>query len=109
MIPGNSLGLNPSGGPLVLTLLSITWNDAKDDALIDRVAKDLISRIEVLAKAAGLFNEYKYLNYAANFQNPIASYGPASLENLREVSRKYDPTGVFQDRVPGGFKLFFSK
>jgi hypothetical protein len=25
---------------------------------------------------------------------------------LKEVARKYDPTGVFQRQVPGGFKLY---
>jgi len=25
---------------------------------------------------------------------------------MREVARKYDPTGIFQTQVPGGFKLF---
>lgn len=104
-IPGNSLGLKASEGPLVLCLLSITWNLTKDDALINNVAKNLIGRIENATKAAGLFNEYQYLNYAAKFQRPILSYGAASNAELRRVSKKYDPTGLFQTAVPGGFKL----
>lgn len=106
VVPGNSLGLNASEGPLVLCLLSITWNKAEDDDLINRVAKTLISRIEQATKAAGLFQNFKYLNYAANFQNPLASYGQDNVANLRKVSKKYDPTGLFQTGVPGGFKLF---
>ena len=106
ILPGNSLGLNPSEAPLVLCLLSITWNLPQDDQLINNVAKGLLLKIEQVTKSLGLFRKYKYLNYAANFQNPIASYGSQSVANLRQVSKKYDPTGLFQTSVPGGFKLF---
>lgn len=103
--PGNSLGLNPSLGPRVLCLLSITWNNATDDALVNRVAEDLINAIEQATKAAGLFDRYKYLNYAAIFQDPIGGYGNESVAEMRRVSGKYDPKGFFQTGVPGGFKL----
>ena len=106
ILPGNSLGLDPSEGPLVLCLLSITWNLPQDDQLVNNVAKGLLLGIEVATKTSGHFKSYKYLNYAANFQNPIASYGQGSVANLRQVSKKYDPTGLFQTSVPGGFKLF---
>ena len=106
VVPGNSLGLEASEGPMVVCLLSITWNLTKDDALINSVAKNLIGRIEIATKAAGLFNSYQYLNYAANFQQPILSYGNVSNAEFRRVSKKYDPTGLFQTVVPGGFKLF---
>ncbi|KAK3178819.1 hypothetical protein OEA41_000956 [Lepraria neglecta] len=105
-LPGNSLGLHPSKGPLVLCLLSITWNSAADDDLVNHVAKTLIDNIERATKAVKLFGNFKYLNYAANFQNPIGSYGQKSVKNLQRVSKMYDPTGVFQTGVPGGFKLF---
>ena len=106
VVSGNSLGLEASEGPLVLCLLSINWIQPGDDDHINNVAKTLISRIEQSTKAARLFHRFKYLNYAANFQDPISSYGAVSQANLRQVSKKYDPTGVFQAGVPGGFKLF---
>ena len=104
-VQGNSLGLGSSRDPLVLCLLSITWNNVEDDKLVYRVAETLISTIEQATKTAGLFNKYKYLNYAANFQDPISSYGNESVSRLRQVSAKYDPKGFFQTGVPGGFKL----
>ncbi|EHA19834.1 hypothetical protein ASPNIDRAFT_123216, partial [Aspergillus niger ATCC 1015] len=61
---------------LVVTLLSATWDDAADDARVEEAAKD-----------------------------SIASYGPESIERLRRISREVDPTGVFQNMVPGGFKI----
>jgi hypothetical protein len=57
------------------------------------------------AQTLGVDDPYLYLNYAASWQDPINSYGPASVANLQAVSRKYDPSGVFQKQVPGGFKL----
>ena len=48
---------------------------------------------------------FKYMNYAAPFQDPLASYGEMGLQWLRQVSKKYDPDQVFQDLVPGGFGL----
>ena len=106
VIRGNSLGLVASEGPLVLCLLEIAWAQPGDDQYINNMAKTLISRIEQATKAAHLFNRYKYLNYAANFQDPIGSYGVVSKINLQQISKKYDPNGVFQISVPGGFKLF---
>ena len=102
---GNSLGLGSMQAPMVLCLLSITWNNAQDDDLINRVAKALINDIEQATQAAGLFERYKYLNYAASWQNPIDSYGSQSVQTLRGVSAKYDHGGFFQTQVPGGFKL----
>lgn len=103
--PGNSLGLSPSAGTQVLCLLSVTWTNAEDDEFINGIAKSLFNSIERTTKAAGVFNEYNYLNYAANFQDPIGSYGRASVTNLQRVSEKYDPKGFFQTVVSGGFKL----
>lgn len=106
VVSGNSLGLDASEGPLVLCLLEIAWSQPRDDQYINKMAQKLIGRIEEATKAAKLFNRYKYLNYAANFQDPIGSYGAASKVNLQRISKKYDPTGIFQTSVPGGFKLF---
>lgn len=104
--PGNALGLEGLDvTPLVLCLLSVTWDRAQDDALINSVTKTVIEEIDRATKAAGLFHRFKYLNYAAPFQDPIGSYGPASKAQLQAVSKKYDPEGFFQAGVPGGFKL----
>lgn len=40
-----------------------------------------------------------------NFQDPLGSYGPRNVAKIREVAKKYDPKGVFQNKAPGGFKI----
>ena len=103
---GNSLGLDPSDGALVLCQASISWSVTSDDARVYSTAKDFFDDVDRVSKAAGLFNRFKYLNYAASWQKPIDGYGPKNKGILQAVSKKYDPKGVFQTGVPGGFKLF---
>ena len=105
---GNSLGISvpTPQDTIVLTILSATWNDASDDARIQTASDALLDGIESGAKARGTFVAYKDLNHAGAFQNPIDGYGPALKARLQAVSRKYDPYGLLQTAVPGGFKLF---
>ena len=103
---GNSIGLDPSNGALVLCLFSATWDNASDDGPIMNTIKSLNSKVVDAAKSRGLFNEWIYLNYADAVQDPIGGYGAANGARLRAVSKKYDPDQVFQRNVPGGFKLF---
>ncbi|KAI1495607.1 hypothetical protein F5X99DRAFT_402937 [Biscogniauxia marginata] len=49
--------------------------------------------------------EWEYLNYADYTQDPLKSYGKENVAFLREVASKYDPGGIFQTRMPGGFKI----
>ena len=103
---GNSLGLDPSEGALVLCLLSASWSEASDDNVVGSTGKKLFDDIKQTAVSKGLFNKFEYLNYAASFQDPIAGFGPEMQKRLQAVSQKYDPTRFFQTTVPGGFKLF---
>jgi FAD/FMN-containing dehydrogenase len=102
----NALGLDAADGPLVLVLLSAFWHDAADDARVDAAARRLVARVRRAAARRGLARAWIYLNYAAPWQDPIAGYGAANRRRLQDISRRYDPHGVFQKNVPGGFKLF---
>jgi hypothetical protein len=102
---GNALGLNPSKGPFFVMNMSSRWTNAADDAAILTFFSTIIKTVKAEAKARGLDNEYIYMNYASQFEDPISSYGSANVERLRRVSRKYDPQQVFQDLHPGHFKL----
>lgn len=64
-----------------------------------------MAEIEAYAESLGAGIEFRYSNYCDGSQNPFSTYGEESIKHMREVSRKYDPQGVFQSRVPGGFKI----
>jgi hypothetical protein len=111
-VPGNSLGLenaaangNKHTGSLIICLLSNYWTDAAESPTMISVTQNLLTQMKDAAKEHGLDERWEYLNYASEFQHPIESYGAASQANMRAVSKKYDPKGVFQKQVPGGFKL----
>ncbi|KAI1080778.1 hypothetical protein F5B20DRAFT_570237 [Whalleya microplaca] len=103
---GNSLGLDPSLGPIVSIALLMYWVDAGVDEKILGAAREALENIDREAEARGLGIPFKYMNYAATFQDPIGSYGAENKAKLQAASRKYDPEGVFQKGVPGGWKLF---
>ena len=63
------------------------------------------SIIDGYAAERDLKRDLVYLNYAGRNQDPLGSYGADELAQLRRVAAKYDSRGVFQRRVPGGFKL----
>lgn len=105
----NSLGFSPDDTPekdLVFLQIIFTFDNASATEGFEEGLKDFVQLIEELAEEEGVLHKYKYLNFAASFQDPFLSYGEATKEGLAEVAKKYDPEGVFQTQVPGGFKLF---
>jgi hypothetical protein len=87
-------------------LLSAQWTDTSSNVVVHDVASNLMKDLKDIARRMGMLQHFIYLNYANEAQNPIASYGKGNRETLRNVGRVYDPSGVFQRQVPGGFKLF---
>ena len=102
---GNILGLDRFDEDLINVLFTLSWLLPTDNATIEAAVQKLESDILALEKEMGVYNEFVYLNYAAEWQDPIAGYGEDNVEFLKGVSKKYDPNGVFQTGVPGGFKL----
>lgn len=103
---GNSLGLDPADGPLVSVLLLTTWQNESDDGTVMGVMKGALENIKAESVSRNTSVDYVFMNYAFSFQDPISSYGSENKKKLQDVSKKYDPTGLFQNGVPGGFKLF---
>ncbi|KAI0448030.1 hypothetical protein F4803DRAFT_558308 [Xylaria telfairii] len=48
---------------------------------------------------------WKYLNYADASVDPFETYREDTVQELRRISRKYDPHGVFQKLRKTGFKI----
>ena len=103
---GNALGITPANGPQILALLSISWNNFADDARIAQAAQSFIQTSDAAAIKAGKKNStWIYLNYAAQWQDPLASYGTQSVQNLQDLQQIVDYYNVWQTQMPGGFKL----
>ncbi|RWA06500.1 hypothetical protein EKO27_g8599 [Xylaria grammica] len=101
----NAFGLDNDGGSLAVFLISPSWSDGAQDEIVYGAARSLLADIEARAKALGVFHPYIYLNYAAPWQDPIASYGEASVTKLRALRKRVDPKEVFTRKLAGGFKI----
>lgn len=99
------LGLDGSP-PLVLALISAAWDRDTDTPQIAATARKLIADINTVAREMGLDDYDVYLNYAHEGQDPISGYGTKNKAFLQQVSRDYDPHGLFQWGCPGGSKVF---
>jgi hypothetical protein len=106
LVGGNILGLNASERPLFNFLLNIAWDLTSADDHVNRMAQELYTRAEQEAVELGVEHRYIYMNYAAPWQDSIAGYGNEVRRRMQLASAKYDPMGVFQEQVPGGFKVY---
>ncbi|KAI1370392.1 FAD-binding domain-containing protein [Hypoxylon crocopeplum] len=102
---GNAMSISPSDGPLFIVLVNPGWDRPGDDERVFAVVQDFVAEIRQLAKEKKLLHRYIFMNYAYQADDTIAGYGEESILKLRDTSRKYDPEGIFQKGVPGGFKL----
>ncbi|KOS23151.1 Bifunctional solanapyrone synthase [Escovopsis weberi] len=102
---GNVLGLDAVEGHYMLWVLIVMTKSSEFEKQVHQLTigmKDSLG--EYAASVDGLL-PWQYLNYADATQNPLKSYGPENLAFLRQVSQKYDPSGFFQTKFPGGFTL----
>lgn len=130
---GNSLGTSPDDGNAFgrfstlpknsyynITLKEINyvetvfyieaqWNETSASNIIQGAASKAIEKTDGIAQSKGLKHDLVYLNYANADQDPLASYGEDSLNHLKAAAKKYDPRGIFQTQVPGGFKVSKSR
>lgn len=97
-------GLNTTENAIIL-LFSISWTNSSISTAVSALAPALVADMDGIAETRGLLRDFRYYNYAGPPQDVISSYGKSNVDFLRGVSRKYDPQGVFQWQVPGGFKL----
>lgn len=101
----NAMGLANRMGTRVVCLLSNAWADHADNERVYAASAALLAAIEKAARSLNADDPYIYLDYAAEWQDPIASYGDASVRQLQELRARVDPKGVFTHLVPGGFKI----
>lgn len=103
---GNPLGLDPDMGSIVSIALLMYWNSKSEDERVLGTFRRALEDMKKDAASRSTLIDFTYMNYSANFQDPISSYGAENSKHLQSVSRKFDPEGIFQTGVPGGWKLF---
>ncbi|KAL4976059.1 hypothetical protein BDW66DRAFT_159987 [Aspergillus desertorum] len=84
----NSLGFPPNSHPeknLVLVLVSNYWSDVTDSSALHDGTRALIEDIDALAKSEGLEERFRYMNYAAAWQDVVAGYGEESVRELWRI------------------------
>lgn len=86
-------------------MLTVKWSESGANAFVQNALDKLQEDVDTLAISKGLKQKLVFMNYAGPKQNPLASYGGSNLKFLKEVAQKYDPHGVFQSQLQGGFKL----
>ena len=86
--------------------IAVSWTGIESDEIVMNAARSIISRGNSTAYAQGKGHPFLYQNYASQEQDVFFSYGIESQTRLREVSKKYDPYGVWQKLQPGYFKVF---
>jgi len=102
---GDMLGFDRFNETVVLFQTYLAWNGASQDKFFQSQGDWLISELSTYAKSIGKSNPFIYLDYAYKTQKPLVSYGAKNVAKIRAAAKKYDPNGVFQTMVPGGFKI----
>lgn len=102
---GNVLGLDKETENAILWLGLVTVKTEAQEAVARIHMAAASAKIEDFAVSVGGNMEWRYLNYADPSQDPLKSYGDVNVDFIRRVASKYDPEGVFQKQVPGGFKI----
>jgi hypothetical protein len=86
---------------LLIIIISVYWHQADQTDRFNKVIQDAMEQIEKAAIEENVLHPYKYSNYAAWWQDPPKSWGSKAMNNLKEVSLKYDPNGLFQKQGVG--------
>lgn len=103
---GNMLGLDrPQRNAVLWTSGVFIDGDEVAMAFAQAELDIMTAKVKKLTKSLQADFDLIYLNYADPSQDPLGSYGAANIQYMRGVASRYDPTGVFQQRVPGGFKI----
>ena len=88
-----------------VAFLTPRWLDAAYDDIMIPATQKWAEDVQKATEALGTADPFLYLNFAAKTQKPICGYGPDNVKFLQKVAKKYDPAGIFQTLVPGGFKV----
>ncbi|KAI7722676.1 hypothetical protein KC353_g290 [Hortaea werneckii] len=96
---GNVMGLDDGEENQIMMMITSRHGSALDDPVMHDAVQETETRIKHATHLAGTDSDFLYLNYAGEFQDPIAGYGEDSVAFLQATSERYD------GRMPGGIKI----
>jgi hypothetical protein len=102
---GNMLGLDRVEENALLWLITGSTETPEQQAIMREKLTAFAATLEEFGTERNSNVEWRYLNYVDQTQNPLRSYGEQNVEVMRDVAAKYDPDGVFQERVVSGWKI----
>ncbi|RSL75914.1 hypothetical protein CEP51_010443 [Fusarium floridanum] len=109
VIPGNNLlDLDknlPADSILFEARGTLAAGDASYEGLVRAKIAQAIEELRAYSASKDGHSDYLYMNYANPEQDVIGSYGQKNAMFLKKTAQKYDPTGFFQYRIPGGWKV----
>lgn len=103
---GNVLGVDSSLKEDSIIWLGQVFVDSPEvQAWFQTKLGQVSAELEAYAESIGANTPWRYANYVNPTQDPLKSYGAENVDFIRSVAQEYDPTGFFQTRVVGGFKI----
>lgn len=102
---GNALGLDSSKIYLCYAEV-VEWIGSAYDDIVAKWVEETTYAINNATQKAGLYDPFNYMGDAAGFQSIFPGYGAKNHQKLISIAQKYDPHGVFQNLMPGGFKIY---
>ncbi|RAK73801.1 FAD-binding oxidoreductase [Aspergillus fijiensis CBS 313.89] len=103
---GNIMGLEAV--PQCWWVFTSEWSqDAEEDvdAAAHGAVRTMAEMVEALARKEGVFLDFKCMNFAGAGQKVLGSYGAKNVVRMQAVAEEYDPEGVWQGLLFGGFLL----
>ena len=92
--------LSTDSKPIVVARLTGTWKHLEESAAIEAVTLTLIN--DIAARNIDMQADYTHLNFAHAGQNELGE--GRNRKGSQEMSRYYDPEGIFQGCLLGGFR-----
>lgn len=104
---GNVLGLEEvvADGPALMWLIAVTVDTAENQEKIHPISMEYKAAINAYADEIGAQKNWEFLNYSYKDQDPLSYYGAEAISHMQATSKKYDPTGMFQNQRRTGFKI----
>lgn len=99
-------GLDAGRTDYAMMLMTAAYANAADDERVRVGITNIVRAQRGLLRRKGYLIDFVYPNYADKSEGVFKSWGDDNVAKLRAASRKYDPQGIFQKRVPGGLKVF---